>query len=214
MQWQSIMLRSHNVLTYPSRHRMKDWELTEESLNLFLSWLANDRDAAGRKYEDIRRRLLIILECRNCMQAEDVVDEAMNRFIRRLPELIKTYKGDPFPYILVIARNVQSEKDKKQMLPLPEHIDLPAEPVETDEVKELVHDCLDKCLGELDPKNRNLLMDYYQNNRQDKIDFRKNLAKQLGIAANALRLRVHRIRATVHSCMNDCLGTDLPFEMK
>ncbi len=194
---------------------MKDWELTEESFDLFLSWLSEDREVAGQKYEDIRRRLIYILECRKCTQPEEVADEALNRFIRRLPELIHTYKGDPFPYILVIARNVQHEKEKKQPLPLPENLDeVPAEQVETDEVNERVHDCLDQCLRKLEPKSRELLIDYYQNDRQAKIDFRKKLAKQLGIGKNAFRLRVHRLRHSVHSCMNSCLGPDFPLEMK
>ncbi len=194
---------------------MKDWELTEESLNLFLSWLSADRDAAGRKYEDIRRRLVVIMECRRCAEPEEVADEAINRFIRRLPELIKTYSGDPFPYILVIARNVQHEREKKQHLPLPENLDeVPAEPFETDEVDERLHNCLDQCLSKLEPKSRDLLMDYYLNDKQDKIDFRKKLARQLGIAANALRLRVHRLRTNVHTCLNHCLGADFPLEMK
>jgi DNA-directed RNA polymerase specialized sigma24 family protein len=194
---------------------MKDWELTEESFNLFLSWLSADRDAAGRKYEDIRRRLIVILECRACAEPEDVADEAITRFIRRLPELINTYKGDPFPYILVIARNVQHEREKKPYLPLPENLDeVPAEPVETDELDDRVHNCLDQCLSKLEPKSRDLLMDYYQNDKQDKIDFRKKLARQLGIAANALRLRVHRLRSHVHACLNNCLGGDFPLETK
>ena len=194
---------------------MKDWELTEESFNRFLSWLSADRDAAGRKYEDIRRRLIVILECRACGQPEDVADEAINRFIRRLPELINTYSGDPFPYILVIARNVQHEKDKKQALPLPENLDeVPAEPIETDEVDERVHNCLDQCLSKFEPKSRNLLMDYYQNEKQSKIDFRKTLARQLGIAANALRLRVHRLRTNLETCLNNCLDADFPLETK
>lgn len=194
---------------------MKDWELTEESFNLFLSWLSADRDAAGRKYEDIRRRLIYILECRGCAQPEEVADEALNRFIRRLPELINTYKGDPFPYILVIARNVQHEREKKQALPLPDNLDeVAADPVEVDEVDERIHDCLDQCLSKLEPRSRTLLMDYYQNDKQGKIDFRKTLAKQLGIAANALRLRVHRVRNNLHTCLNNCLGPDFPFETK
>ena len=194
---------------------MKDWELTEESFNLFLSWLSKDRDAAGRKYEDIRRRLIVILECRGCLEAEDVADEAITRFIRRLPELIHTYSGDPFPYILVIARNVQHEREKKQALPLPENLDeVPAEPVETDEDDERIHYCLDQCLSKLEPKSRTLLMDYYQNEKQEKIDFRKTLARQMGIAKNALRLRVHRLRSNLHTCLSNCLGADFPLEMK
>lgn len=195
---------------------MKEWELTEESFNLFLSWLSVDRDAAGRKYEDIRRRLILILECRGSTQADSIADEAINRFIRRLPELIETYKGDPFPYILVIARNVQHERDKKPTLPLPENVDeLVADPPpEPDELEQLVHDCLDKCLSTLETKSRDLLLDYYLNDKQEKIDFRKKLARQLGIAVSALRLRVHRLRCTVHGCMENCLGDKVPFEMK
>lgn len=194
---------------------MKDWELTEESFNLFLSWLSKDRDAAGRKYEDIRRRLIKILECRGCPEADGVADEALNRFIRRLPELIHTYSGDPFPYILTIARNVQHERAKKQALPLPENLDeVPAEPIETDELDERVHDCLDQCLGKLVPKSRDLLMDYYQNDKQEKIDFRKILARQMRIGSNALRLRVHRLRGNLQTCLSNCLGPDFPIEMK
>jgi DNA-directed RNA polymerase specialized sigma24 family protein len=194
---------------------MKDWELTEESFNLFLSWLSKDRDAAGRKYEDIRRRLTKILECRGCREADDVADEALNRFIRRLPELIHTYSGDPFPYILTIARNVQHERKKKQAFPLPENLDeVPAEPIETDELEERVHECLDQCLGKLVPKSRELLMDYYQNDKQEKIDFRKILARQMRIGSNALRLRVHRLRGNLQTCLSDCLGEDFPLEMK
>ena len=192
---------------------MKDWQLTEESFNLFLSWLSLDRETAGRKYEDIRRRVIFMLECRGCTDAEDAADEAFNRFIRRLPELMETYKGDPYPYILVVARNIQHEREKKQAVPLPENInELRADSV--GEVEQLVQDCLDKCLGQLDIKNRDLLLDYYLNDKQEKIDFRKRLAKQLGIALNALRLRVHRIRSTVHACMDDCLGTNIPAEME
>jgi DNA-directed RNA polymerase specialized sigma24 family protein len=190
---------------------MKNWELTEESLNLFLSWLSKDRDAAGKKYEDIRHRLIFILECRHCMCADEVADEAINRFIGRLPELIETFKGDPFNYILVTARHIQQEKDRKQNLSLSDDLnDVPSETVEDDELDELIHNCLDRCLSDLEPKNRDLLLNYYQTDYQNQIDFRKRLANQLGIAANALRIRVHRLRATVHSCLNKCLGANLP----
>lgn len=189
---------------------MKDWELTEESFNLFLHWLSEDRDTAGQKYEVLRHRLIAILEARRCVQAAEVSDEAINRFIRRLPELIETFKGDPLPYILVIARNVQYEIDKKPTVPLPDNLDDLADKSEDpDEDVELVHDCLDSCLGKLDAKSRKLLLDYYRDDNFGKIDFRKRIAKRLGIAANALRLRTHRLRNIVHACMNDCLGSNV-----
>lgn len=206
-------------VTEPYRFRlpesMKNWELTEESFNLFLSWLAPDRDTAGKKYEDLRRRLIIMLDGRGCTDSEGVADETFNRFIRRLPEMIDSYTGDPIPYLCVIARHVHLELRKKQTAPLPENLSevLPAANG-SDELENRLHECLEKCLEKLELKSRELVLDYYQEERQAKIAFRKRLARQMGIAANALRIRMHRIRTALESCINDCLGTDLPAEIK
>lgn len=195
---------------------MKNWELTEESFNLFLSWLAPDRDTAGKKYEDIRRRLIIMLDSRGCTGSEEVADETINRFIRRLPEMIDTYTGDPVPYLCVIARHVHLEyldHLKKQGQPLPENLaeSLPAERG-SDDLENRLHECLEKCLDGLDSKSRELVLDYYQEERQAKIAFRKKLAKRMGIAANALRIRMHRLRTALESCINDCLGPTCPLK--
>lgn len=65
--------------------------------------------------------------------------------------------------------------------------------------------CLEHCLEQLLPENRDLVVRYYQQERQAKIDHRKMLASELGIAVNALRLRAHRIRLTLQRCVLDCL---------
>src|SRR5215510_7361384 len=140
---------------------MKDWELTEESFNFFLSWLSTDRDAAGKKYEDIRRRLIVMLHSRGCGRAEEAADESINRFIRRLPELSEQYEGDPVPYLCVIARRVHLEMIRKEPDALPENFDKPlAEDKETDEQETLMHGCLERCLNGFDETSRELLLDY------------------------------------------------------
>ena len=188
-----------------------DKEPDEDRFNLFLSWLSSDRDEAGRKYVDMRRRLIFMLECRGSNRAGEIADEALDRFIKRLPEIRDTYKGDPVPYVCVIARNVQLEFNRKQEQPLPENIDtIPIDNEEPDELEEHMHECLEKCLNEFDLTNRKLLLAYYEEEKQAKIDFRKTLAKTMGIAGNALRLRVHRLRRTLELCMNECLGVDVP----
>ena len=40
-----------------------------------LVWLDPDRDAAGRKYEAIRARLIKVLSYRGCREAEEIADE-------------------------------------------------------------------------------------------------------------------------------------------
>lgn len=188
-----------------------DKEPDEDRFNLFLSWLSSDRDEAARKYEDMRRRVIIMLECRGCNRAEEIVDEAFDRFVKRLPEILETYQGDPVRYLCVIARNVHLEYMRKQEQPLPDNIDkIPTDGDEPDELEELMHECLERCLNEFDPTNRKLLLAYYEEEKQAKINFRKTLAKTMGIAGNALRLRVHRLRRTLEMCLNECLGANVP----
>lgn len=55
------------------------------------------------------------------------------------------------------------------------------------------------------PKNRDLLVEYYQEDKQAKIDHRKELAGRYGLDMNALRIRVHRIRSVVGECTTACL---------
>lgn len=193
---------------------MSEWELTEESFNLFLSWLDPDRDAAAKKYEDIQRRLIVLFDSRGCARSEELADETINRVIRRLPEMLDTYTGDPFAYLRVVARYIYLEQVKKQTLPLPEGAsELPAPREETDEEPELLHDCLDSCLERLKPGDRALVLDYYRKDKQAKINFRKELAERLGLSANALRIKVHHIRAALHQCIDACVAVGRP-EMK
>jgi DNA-directed RNA polymerase specialized sigma24 family protein len=182
---------------------MTEWQLTEEAFNLFLSWLDNDQETAGKKYEGIRHRLIVMFDSRGCAQSEDLADETINRFIRRLPAIIDSIK-DPIPYLHVVASNLYLEYIQKQSLPLPENHSEKTLSADDDNT-ERVHECLDKCLSKLESKDRALVLDYYQKDKQAKIDFRKELARRWGLTANALRIKVHNIRTALHKCINDCL---------
>jgi len=65
--------------------------------------------------------------------------------------------------------------------------------------------CLERCMELLTPDNRALVLQYYHEEKKAKIDHRKLLAKKLGIAVNALRIRAYRIRATLLECVQNCL---------
>jgi hypothetical protein len=60
-------------------------------------------------------------------------------------------------------------------------------------------------MQKLSVENRTLLIEYYQDEGQAKINRRKRLAKHLGIAINALRIRAYRVRATLLECVTNCL---------
>jgi DNA-directed RNA polymerase specialized sigma24 family protein len=194
---------------------MSNWDLSEESFSLFLSWLDPDRDVAGEKYKKLQHRLIVMFDSRGCTRSEELADKALNNFIRRLPALIGSYASDhdPAPYLYTIAHHLYIEYIEKQPAALPE--DIPESSLRDDtpdESEARLYDCLEKCLAGLGPRSSELVLNYYRGEKQAKIDFRKRLAERMGIAVNALRIRVHRIRCALEKCIDGCLGGGLPSE--
>jgi DNA-directed RNA polymerase specialized sigma24 family protein len=177
----------------------KDWVLTPESFTALLAWLHPDRNEAGKKYEDIRRRLIKIFTCRGCCESEDLADESINRVISRVEDLADTFTGDPALYFYGVANKVHQEYVRRRPVPAP--------PMVIDEQDNLEEQsaCLDKCMEKLTPANRQLVVQYYQEEKRAKIEHRKQLADQMGIALNALRIRAHRIRSALQLCVQTCL---------
>lgn len=187
------------------------WELTEDSFNLFLSWLDPDREAAARQYEKLRLRLIMLFNNRGCAVAEDLADETFNRVMRRLPAIIKTYVGAPAAYIQTAAHSVYLDYLDKRCEALPEQLtEWQRQPAED---QEQLYACLEQCILHLTPHNRDLVMQYYQENKQAKIEHRQQLAEQLGIAVNALRIRLHRLRGTLLQCVETCLEKQAAHEL-
>ncbi len=176
------------------------WVLSQEAFDSCLAWLDPDRDRAGEKYEEIRRKLIKIFAHRGCPIAEELTDEAINRVSRRVPDIASTYVGDPALYFYGVAQKVYKEHVKKKPDPKP----LP--PPEPTEEVERNYECLERCMEELDAESRELVLKYYQQEKRAKIDHRKELADRLGIALNTLRMRVHRIKAILQQCVGECLN--------
>jgi RNA polymerase sigma factor (sigma-70 family) len=181
----------------------KSWVLSQEQFDALLNWLAPEREQAGQKYEEIRTRLIKIFTCRGCYEPEDLADETINRVISRLHEIRDQFKGDCSKYFYGVANKVHLEYLRRKHR---QPIDVP----ETDTVRiEVEYKCLEDCLERLSTENRNLVLQYYQLEGKARIDQRKALAKELGIKLNALRIRAHRIRATLQQCVQECLDRNL-----
>lgn len=177
----------------------KEWVLTQEAFDALLDWLDPNRDIAAQKYETVRSRLIKIFACRGCLDAEDLADETINRVTSKLPEIQATYTGEPARYFYGVANKIHLEYTRRKPVPrLPE-------PKTDCEQAELEYACLDRCVAKLPPENRELVLSYYQEEKHAKIEHRKHLAKKLGIAANALRIRAHRIRTALEECVKECL---------
>src|SRR6185503_84361 len=64
---------------------------------------------------------------------------------------------------------------------------------------------LESCIGHLPARSRDLVLQYYEHEQQDKISQHQRLADRLGIGLNALRIRAHRARQVLRKCIIKCL---------
>lgn len=172
--------------------------ITKEEFDRLLAWLDMDSERAGEKYETIRRRLIDIFVYRGCSVAEDLADETINRVARKALEIADTYVGDPAHYFYGVAKRVHHEYLKRKPAAPP----LPPPPPE-DLEPQLA--CLDRCIEQLEPKSRELIILYYKEQKQAKIDARKELARRFNLNPSALRVRAHRIRDQLEKCVQGCL---------
>jgi DNA-directed RNA polymerase specialized sigma24 family protein len=181
----------------------KNWSLTQDSFDRLLAWLGAGPEEAGRRYEEIRRSLIKIFTCRGCHEPEDMADETINRVVAKLPDIEADYTGERALYFYGVANNVHMEYLRRRPAP-PVPPPAPA-PSEEDERE---YECLLSCVGGLPPDNRELVLQYYREEKRAKIDNRKHLAERLGIALNALRIRAHRIRLSLQKCVEECLARE------
>jgi DNA-directed RNA polymerase specialized sigma24 family protein len=180
------------------------------AFELLLAALHPDRERAGEAYERIRRRLVKFFEWRGARLAEELGDETLDRVMKKLAEGEQIRAADPLTYCYGVARNVLREHwDRERRAP--ESVDAEAiadgapSAAAADEA-ERRFECLERCLGQAPPETRRLVVAYYQQQGLAKIRGRQALAAGLGIGVNALRLRLHRIRADLEACVRRCLA--------
>jgi DNA-directed RNA polymerase specialized sigma24 family protein len=174
--------------------------ITDDEINKFLSWLATDKEEAGRKYQDIHRCLTAIFIRRGYADAEEMADEVIDRVIRRVARDNSFDGDDRIPYFVRAAHNLHVERQRKKppiLQPTPPH---------TDSDPELEDLCLEQCLRHLEPDQRDLILRYYQDDKRAKIQCRKRLAEEIGLTIEDLRLKIHRIKARLRPCLKDCLA--------
>lgn len=177
----------------------KEWVLTQESFDALLAWLDPNREQAGQKYEDIRTRLIKIFACRGCYDPEYLADETINRVTSKLKEIQSSFIGERARYFYGVANKVHMEYLRRKPAP-----PLPPPTCDSDEIEQ-EYDCLERCMQRLTADNRELVLQYYQKEKRTKIEHRRRLAERLGIALNALRIRAHRIRASLQECVQNCV---------
>jgi len=177
----------------------KNWVMSQETFEALLYWLDSDREQAGVKYEEIRSKLIKYFAGSSQIEAEALADETINRVARRLNEIKDKVYGERVRYFFGVARKVLMEYLRRKQPQVKS-----GSVVDSNSI-ELEYRCLEECMAKLSPQNRELVMRYYAAEGRERIEQRKLLAEELGIAPNALRIRAYRIRAELQKCLKDCV---------
>jgi RNA polymerase sigma factor (sigma-70 family) len=193
---------------------MIDNSLTSSSLDSLLAHLGPDRESAGRAYIELRRALFMFFAARGVSAPDEMTDETINRVARRLSEGKQITTESPANYFYGVARNVWRESLARSnvLIPLSDGASIGDQATPYDLLlgarerieAEIRHDCLEKCLGQLTPEDRDLIVSYYRFSGGEKIENRKKLATQLGLSSNTLRQKVARLRSRLAECMSVC----------
>jgi len=182
------------------------WALNQEAFDKLLVAFDVDRETAGRKYLEIRNNLTRFFEWRGCPFPEDHADETINRMAKRVfeGEAILNHSG----YAMGVARLLLLEINKGRQREQSALAEIGAAPdvyvPEDDDESRLT--CLRSCLQTLSPDNRELILQYYQGEKGEKIENRKKLLDRLGIPVNTLRMRALRLRERLQACVEECQG--------
>jgi DNA-directed RNA polymerase specialized sigma24 family protein len=176
-------------------------EITRETFARFLEWLSPDLDRAAEEYERIRYLLCTFFARRQCVFAEELVDETINRVILKSSEEVIASKT---AYFYGVAKNVYRESLRRER----PHVDVdkiqiaaapPPEP-------SFSRECLDKCLKELSPESQILLLDYFSDAKTAKIKLHQQISQGLNLTQTALRMRVMRLKQKLKTCVVECMG--------
>lgn len=183
------------------------WTPTQQSLEKLLATFNSNRDEAGEIYVNVRLKLLRYFERNGVTDAERYVDVTLDRVMRRLDEGEIIAKIMAFIYTVASYVRMEAWNEEKQLRDVENEMMKITEKVQPEPVIESPQQlCLDRCLAELPVETQKLLHDYYSEEGSAKIRLRRRMAKGLGIGMNALRIRVHRIRHGLETCVKKCVS--------
>ena len=194
--------------TQESAHQK--WSVTQEAFDGLLASLSPDRDCAADGYLEIRRNLVRLFEWRGCSTPDEYADEAINRCARKIAEGEEI--RDVATYCIGIGRMLLREMSRERLrapVSLAQAPEPRSMPDQHNGDAECRLECLRRCLAQLSPEDRNLILTYYQGDKADKINTRKKLTQVFGVGGSTLRMRALRIREKLQGSVENCLRRQL-----
>ena len=181
-------------------------EPNPDHFHALLELLGSTPHERGSAYERLHRKLQKVFEARGMgVDAVDLADATLDRAARNIARepgiVIHNIQG----YVLTTAHYILLEHIKK---PRFEVLDNDPEALDSGEnqTSEIRSRCLDRCLAELNPQERETILKYYADERAGKIRNRRKLAESLRMSDETLRVHVYRIRRALERCLVKCIG--------
>ncbi len=175
-------------------------EITRELFENFLDWLSPDREIAGQEYELLRFRLCKFFSLRHCNFADELADQTINRVMLKVSEEKIDNKT---AYCYGVAKNIFRESLRKERT----HLDIDEVTIAAKDPEEpsFSNECFDKCLEKLSPESRDLLLKYFSETKQAKIQLHRRISESLAMTQTALRMRVARAKQKLTICVRECM---------
>jgi DNA-directed RNA polymerase specialized sigma24 family protein len=185
----------------PSLDTKVNKEVTREKFASFLAWLSPEVESAGEEYERLRFRLCTFFAQRHCRFSDELADETINRVILKSSEEKIENK---LAYCYGVAKNVYRESLRKER----NHLDIDEVTIaaKAPEEQSVSTECLDKCLAELSPESRNLILDYFSEVKLAKIELHRRISESFEMTQTALRMRIMRIKQKLKVCVQECMS--------
>ncbi len=178
----------------------KPINLSRETFEDLLRWLAPDKEVAAARYQEVHRKLVRHFAFKGCTCPEDLADKVMDRVAKKVRFFDSSlpWQEDRVGIFYSYTKYVYLEYVRTR---------IPVAPAPLCDAASLEkhHNCLEKCMLQLVEPDRQLLLDYYKYAPGQKIDHRKALAETRQMPLNALRIRVCRLRAGIKDCVVDCV---------
>lgn len=192
-------------------------DFTQQEFARLLTALDADHNRAAEKYELLRRKLIKMFERRQCVNSEELADETLDRLMRKM-ETEQIHDVNLFA--CGVARKIYHEGQKRVNRLVEINADHQSDRLSAsypDPEQSLLLDwrndrglaCLTACLRRLREEDSRLIMEYYQEEKQERVQKRKALALRRGISIEVLRVEATRLRYKLRSCVSPCLNRRL-----
>jgi RNA polymerase sigma factor (sigma-70 family) len=197
-------------------------QLQDREFELLLNWLGDDSEHGAHVYLEFHKRTTALFTNWQSCAPEDLADETLSRLAHQLTASKEIDRDSRSAYVHGIAKNIRREHwrsceaCKRQRVRRDDDNDNdPLDSLaaiaslgdsEDAEEKERMLRCLDECLEKMNGEERLLLLEYYSEDKTQKIVTRDRMAARLGVTSGALRQRIWKLRAPLRACVVKCVA--------